>query len=329
MKVAEQFGVGKPQNGSKYMVEGHQVEPDKSIKSNILCGVEIEVENVKNINLNSLTDYPGFSLEDDHSLRNYGMEIKTLPINCALMPGAISKILNVLGEKADFSPRTSIHFHLDVTKLDLSQLNNILATYVVFEKCLFQFVAPSRNGSIFCLPIHETDILFSKDITYLIHEWKKYSALNLKTVESFGTIEFRHLEGTKDFNKIYNWFKIILAIYDFGSKEKSSEALLEKIYALNSNSQYFEFANEVFGDLLTNLSSNLWDNMEKGVKILKMLKQNSYVKQEVYEKIYKLRAESKRKTLQPSIDSILSSYNSHYSELGEVMSNIITGGVGA
>jgi len=40
----------------------------------------------------------------------------------------------------------------------------------------------------------------------------KYSALNSNSLATFGTLEFRHMAGTVDINKISDWINILLQL---------------------------------------------------------------------------------------------------------------------
>lgn len=58
----------------------------------------------------------------------------------------------------------------------------------------------------------------------------KYSALNLCTLAKYGTLEFRSLEGTDDWTKIYTWIRAIMALRKAGKDMGTLAKLREMSY---------------------------------------------------------------------------------------------------
>lgn len=223
--------------------------PQRKTDVETLLGIEVEVENIANPELNP----PGWISEKDGSLRNDGREFKSVPLThdqARVSIAALWMALRKLNQqKADFSWRTSIHVHVDVTRLTREELYKYLLVYSVFEPCLFEFAGRTRATSIYCTPLHATDwhnriYQIRKSLTAAKH-WKKYSALNLLHLFDYGTLEFRHFQGTDDGRKIWEWCNFILEMYAF-SKRVSLPDLMAKILELNTSSKYQQFRDEVF-----------------------------------------------------------------------------------
>ncbi len=211
-------------------------------------GIEIEVENVR--------DWfpprsPYWTSTDDGSLRNHGVEFISHPIRAWRVEQAIVRLFSEVNEDFEFTERTSIHIHMNVRTLTVNQLQAFVATYLIFEKLLFDFVGQERAKNIFCVPLNETNYgsylqsLFSSQ--RVVFNWSKYTALNLLPIRDKGTVEFRHLHGTKDIKKIMQWINIILSLKMFALKNKP-DYVWEKINSLNTSSTYQLFAQEVFGE---------------------------------------------------------------------------------
>lgn len=121
------------------------------------------------------------------------------------------------------SDRCSVHVHLDVRDLDETQLNRLLTYYILVERLLFNHVHPSRLKNNYCRPI--VDSAFKFTLATIINNTSynsvldivtcncdKYSALNLLPLRSYGTVEFRHHQGTTNLKDILDWINIILSI---------------------------------------------------------------------------------------------------------------------
>jgi len=207
-----------------------------------LVGIEVEVEKVpalykaENTNLFSL-----WRMKKDGTLRNHGMELISIPLDSARSVGAALTHLHHELEKGklkgyDFSWRTSIHVHMSVLHFNIQSMANFSLVYPVVEGVLFEAFAPERKNSIFCVPFTETKmnweaihkILQEENgkapekfnfLSYIVGTWRidknKYGAVNFSRMGDLGTIEFRHLSGTDDFEKISSWVSCLTRLVTF------------------------------------------------------------------------------------------------------------------
>lgn len=165
-------------------------------------GIEIELE--AGDNEGSWPAVDGWELKPDGSLRD-GMEYVFDGPQSG--PTALASIRAVAEAMSDFNPdptfRCSTHIHLDVRTLDWLQYQKLVLLYMIYEDVMFDHCQPYRRSSNFCIPFMANDWLSSRfgrgiigspsDALRFSHltSWPKYSALNLQTSSSFGTIEFR------------------------------------------------------------------------------------------------------------------------------------------
>jgi hypothetical protein len=219
--------------------------PDKTL----LYGIELEIEGVHR---DMVVD--GMRVETDGSLRNNGLEFITEPMRLADLEVCLTTFFNKnkLNEN-NYSERTSIHVHTNCSDLEPHELANVCVLYQVFEKVLFNFIGDDRESNIFCVPWSETMInyqlvtlILKHDIRH-VRDWYKYTALNLQPLSSYGTIEWRHMSGHCDVNKIILWCQLIGSIYKF-SRNKQFAEVREHIISLNTTSQYREIIDLVFGE---------------------------------------------------------------------------------
>lgn len=204
---------------------------DELVLNKAYVGVEIEVENCK-----KEIDFsrPGSQLwtrKEDHSLRNYGMEYVFSNPLCGY--DIIVAIRDFCEEaqrlKYTDSPRTGIHVHVDIRDMSPNQLHTMLLAYAAFEKPLFNYIAPDRYTSNFCMPWleasnHLTDLgalIFGNsdsNIRRVFERQHKYSALNLESMMRFGTVEFRHMHTTLEPNQILAWINVCLSLKKFAMR---------------------------------------------------------------------------------------------------------------
>jgi hypothetical protein len=216
-----------------------------------MVGIEIEVENMK---------YPValqayWEGKVDGSLRNNGVEFVSVPLQIKQVQLALEHVYTQMYEKniPDFSNRTSIHIHVNCRDLTQDQIFNFVLLYALFEKHFYQVAGARRMNSIFCVPLFRTNQMSSlKDIVYGMQpHWQKYCGINLlplfqnNVTQGYGTIEFRHLYGTKDVNEILHWINDIICLRIFAC-EISKDELLANIKQMNTTSSYMSLYAQVF-----------------------------------------------------------------------------------
>lgn len=221
-KLNEVFGLDGPL----------KLQPDNRwVLPNCNIGIEIEVENI--INTPRYRDTPNnfgllpskWKTVDDGSLRNGGIEFVSNKLFGIDLYEAILFIVEYLQDVEpghDFSHRTSLHIHLDVSDLTFDQLSYLIQLYCLIEKPLFN-ISGNRENNEYCIPFYSSlevqrelgqFLVLATDpkgtgreyLTETINEsFVKYLALNIIPITNLGSIEFRHHEGTGDFDTIYNW----------------------------------------------------------------------------------------------------------------------------
>lgn len=281
--VQELFDVHPPSKlsnefANKFLTQHTELIPPYPYKfkdSQSLVGIEVEVENVLRIDPNITLGF--WSIHEDGSLRNNGREFKTSAMPLRYTQPALTQLFNGLNDSVDFSSRTSIHVHLDVRQLTLSQLYGMSFTYGAVENLLFKFASQERRKNIFCVPISESlglaGVNKAKNMVSFLSSiedyWSKYSAYNLLPIANFGTVEFRQMCGTNNVTKLLIWMDMLSRLKIYAYKFHRTE-IVKQISGLNTNSQYRGFVDGVFGDLAAYLdTSNLLKDMENTTYVIK------------------------------------------------------------
>lgn len=200
-------------------------------------GIEVEIEE-----WNRRNDTVYWTVKEDHSLRNHGIEFVTNGpiIGEDIIPAVEEICAFALKQKySDGNPRAGIHIHLDCTDLEVetNDLARFVSNYMLVEHAMFGFAGTDREHCGYCIPYYLSNQDF-KNLGRALYEttnkstmqnalsnMSKYQALNLRPLIELGTVEFRHLPTTFDSNKILNWIKIILALKRSASDRNSPSAM--------------------------------------------------------------------------------------------------------
>lgn len=211
----------------------------------------------------------------DGSLRNGTEFVFSQPMVGANITLALSKMQDFIdeyrlnGSTIKISDRCSVHVHLDVRDLDAKQLYNLILTYILVEKVLFNFVNPERYKNNYCRPLTDSSFKFvyqrilknsstqafeEDKIDSMLHSIQttadKYSALNILPVAKYGSVEFRHHRGTTDMEGVLSWVNIIMAV------KRASLTPIEELLNIYSSS-YRDLAEFIFsGTVLSPANMN-------------------------------------------------------------------------
>lgn len=183
-----------------------------------ICGVEYEIEDIKKINYEVL-EQENIIKTEDGSLRNNGVEFITAPQSFFKTLHQFKKLHDALtlGPNA-YSERTSIHVHVNVSGLNTKQFARLIKLYLLLEPSFFYLAGEKRKNNIHCVPLSFTIIPsnLTKSMQNWLTGWTKYAALNVgEPIRKLGTIEFRHMYGTGDYEVFKTWLKHIRDLYIF------------------------------------------------------------------------------------------------------------------
>lgn len=194
---------------------------DENAISNLFrIGVEYEIESILGWD-DSVLEERHIKVTNDGSLRNEGKEFITQPETKIVSYLTFKRLFGSLKFKKDTSPfshRTSIHIHMNVASMKVPNFFTLVYTYAALEPFFFKFVGEERMNNIHCVPLYNTHLskyYKNQNISDLMKTWSKYSAFNLLPVWRQGSIEFRHMYGTADFELFQTWVNMIEDLYVF------------------------------------------------------------------------------------------------------------------
>jgi len=243
----------------------YDIVPKNNMISDSYVGIEVEVESLRDFQ----GDFVYWQDKEDGSLRDNGREFVTHPIPASHVPLALTELkcfLDVVNPKHSFSTRTSVHVHLNVRDLSFKQLHVLSIVYMLFEKAFYKFAGRDRNKNIFCVPhadsidyytvakamemsSKEDDMSIDDLLTLrrMFDNCRRYVGFNVKCIPTYGTVEFRHLPGTMDIERITTWINLILSLKKY-VMENSYEQVLDSCLTINTTSQYEQLLSSVFGE---------------------------------------------------------------------------------
>lgn len=251
--------------------------PDPCSNPDLVVGLELEIENISRGRDYYQDEAGGFwFVEEDGSLRPRGEAwefiSKPAPMGVALAE------MRILFDRLKFTDdnytdRCSVHVHTNVQDFTQEQLANLALVYPVVEGILFRYVnhykkkeeqGYCRDTNLYCIPWSDCRMnrnfvqrFFDNPEAYVSgrrnelgsRQWEKYTALNFIPVGGQGTVEWRHMHGTADLEKLTTWMNVIGSIMKF-CKENDFSDIVKTIKVLNDVSTYQQFFTAVLGDTL-------------------------------------------------------------------------------
>lgn len=196
-----------------------------------LFGIECEVES---LNTGEHWDLPHtIEVHEDGSLRNYGKEFITRPLNKEKTLEAFEQLhkgIKFYKPEQAFSQRTSIHVHMNCQPLDEAVVRKVVLFYALYEEAFFRMVDPSRRNNIHCVALTETFLTnhYRDTLRGMAARWSKYTALNLLPLKELGTIEFRHMQGHNDPNLLRQWLGVLDRLFVLARTTELSAATLNR-----------------------------------------------------------------------------------------------------
>lgn len=233
-------------------------------------GVEIEMEG------SHLPKTVGkwWSVKEDPSLRN-GLEyVFKKPLTFEESKEALQFLKYTMdANKVVFrdSIRAGTHIHINVLDMELKDIAKVLVVYFVLENLLIKFCGRGRDGNVFCLKASDATYLMQKLIKafetgrfgLLYNDDIRYSAMNLKALGQYGSLEFRAIRTTYDFSVVEMWIGTLLKIRDSASLFNSPRDIMTELSAYGGVS----FINKVLGEYASHFSSkeNVNELLREGV----------------------------------------------------------------
>jgi len=222
-------------------------------------GIEIEVEG------NSLPEsIVGWIKTEDGSLRGESCEyVLRQPCKRDRVDSYLDRVSKAYADcNTDVyeSARQSIHVHINVQDLSLTEIYNFIILFLIYETPLVDFCGEERGGNLFCLRSSDAEFLLTKleeaaapSVFHTLNsDSLRYSALNVVSLFKYGSLEFRSMRGTADFVVVKQWINLLLSLKDYAKCFNNPVDILENYRSLG----VARFTDDVFGSLSTILTAD-------------------------------------------------------------------------
>jgi hypothetical protein len=194
----------------------------------LFVGLECEIESIID---HGKVNTSIFNITNDGSLRNNGYEYVSIPLETKEAVQHFRGLHASLVKGPEcFSQRTSIHVHANCLNLESTEVRSIVLAYALFEEAFFAMVEKDRRHNIHCVPLTETFLpsYYGQSLDGLINRWHKYTALNLKPLTKYGTLEFRHMHGNSDLTLMTEWLSCIEKLFEVGRSTDVKKTVLDE-----------------------------------------------------------------------------------------------------
>lgn len=129
----------------------------------------------------------------------------------------LNTLINGLKESFYVDDRCGLHCHIYAGDMDKEQLKALYYFYQRFQQYFKYFVNPKRLTNKYCKPLNRLTIeqlkSYSASMSNISEDRRK--AVNFEALSEFQTVELRILEGTFDNERVINWAKMNIQIYNY------------------------------------------------------------------------------------------------------------------
>jgi hypothetical protein len=216
--------------------------PDWGAQQRVGC--EIEIEGVTNPDFTyCFTNM--WSVVPDGSLRNNGQELISPAIPVDNLVQAMPHVYDdIHRSRAGGSVRTGLHLHFDMLDSSIEETQAVCAVYSIVEPLLYAQLPPDRDQGIYCIPWYrspsEARVLAGLNeyarknghagVRNLLGQRAcKYSGLNILSLATHGTLEFRMAPTFRTWKEAVEWVELIASVVATGKQFRNAEQVLRHI----------------------------------------------------------------------------------------------------
>lgn len=212
----------------------HQIIGCKRQKGDVGIEIELEADRIPESHFVA----PEWRKEADASLRGESAEfVLDKPVTIGELDRVFDRLttaFEVANTQIRPTYRAGIHVHVNVQDLTPIQLVTFMCTYFMLEEVLLKFCDKSRQGNHFCLRMSDASFsldtlvsfILNEDIHSLNTEDLRYASLNITSLFKYGSVEFRALESTTDFERIKVWASVLTHLRDYAKTLSNPADLL-------------------------------------------------------------------------------------------------------
>lgn len=221
-------------------------------------GIEIEMEGRNLLRGNS----GAWNYHEDNSLRGESAEyVLRNPVSRSRVQEVLQqlqKALHKAGSELNPSDRCGVHIHMNCQKLTVKQVFCFAILYLIFEDLLVRWCGSDREGNLFCMRSKDAEGLITalataaskNSLLDLQYDSYRYASINLFALSKYGSVEFRSMRTTKEFEPIATWAELLIKVKDGSLKFNHPKEIIETL----SLQGPVKFAENIFGDMYRELA---------------------------------------------------------------------------
>lgn len=224
-------------------------------------GIEIELEGSKIVSQSYDTAVTKtWTLKDDNSLRNSPQRaeyVSSFPIDFKHIGDHLLELSEYLESNNALiknSHRCSVHVHRNVMDVDVFELYKIITIYYILEEVVLNLYGNTRKGNRFCLRLKDAIMtpnnIRAGFIGFQFSRDRRYSSLNLSSINQIGTIEFRGFDSVTNVRDVFNYISTIENIFEAAKVFDDFQDIINKA-SINPK----EFIIEILGEEFYNEES--------------------------------------------------------------------------
>lgn len=149
----------------------------------------------------------------------------------------LKNAMNERGTAFSHSIYGGVHVHVNVQELTPRQLYTMMTAYYIIEEVLLTYCGDTRQGNHFCLrgkdaeygPRMVATSAREKDLNILNDNNLRYAGMNPCSLFNYGSLEFRSMRSTDDFDVLLNWATMLYNLRENSKKFESPVALMEGV----------------------------------------------------------------------------------------------------
>lgn len=150
---------------------------------------------------------------------------------------ALDSLFKSNNTRVDATYRAGTHVHVNVQKLSLKQVITYLCVYLTLEEIMADWCEPYRKLNHHCLLSKDAEgmvvnlvkALERDEIKTVLTDTFRYGSVNTASLMKFGSLEFRLMESTRDFTRVFRWAKVLKQMKDYSLKFDNPVEFVEEV----------------------------------------------------------------------------------------------------
>lgn len=146
------------------------------------------------------------------------------------------------------SHRAGIHVHINMQEHTFREVAQFICLYLIFENMLVRWCGEDREGNLFCLRADDAPYLLNmlrrafkdQDFWELNDNKFRYASMNVRSLCTYGSLEFRSMRSTTDFDQIEEWVRILLKLKDIAVQFDSPQEVVEQL-SIHGTDRFYEY----------------------------------------------------------------------------------------